>query len=178
MVALGFGALIYQAKQTPKMNAPYVALGSSYAAGVGLGPRAPGSPWLCGRSGNGYPQQLARLMGLSLSDMSCGGGTVENVLKGGQFFMGPQIDAIGPDTKLVTLTAGGNDINYVGDLMMLSYTHRPGISGFIARRLGKSAKPAQDRDFGALQDNIVSTVREIMRRASPLGTMRAARCHG
>ena len=73
--SLGVALLAYQGRQRPDTSAEYVALGSSFAAGLGLGPRVPGSPIVCQRSVNGYPQQLARMTGLSLSDMSCSGAT-------------------------------------------------------------------------------------------------------
>ncbi len=165
LIGLGLGVLAYQGKQAPKTDSPYVALGSSYAAGIGLGPRQPGSPLVCMRSGNGYPQQLARSAGLSLTDMTCSGATDINILRGGQVFLGPQIDAIGPDTTLVTLTAGGNDIGYIRDMIALSQPQHSSFVRFVARLSWHGAKPAQDRDFGQLKNNMAATVSEIMRRA-------------
>ena len=143
----------------------YVALGSSFAAGLGLGPRAPGSPLVCQRSVNGYPQQLARIMRLSLTDMTCSGATVRHVLRGGQVFLGPQIDAIGPDTRLVTITAGGNDVGYVGDLTAMAFRRRGGVVGFLLGRFWKGAKPIEERPFDRLYRDLVSTLSEIRRRA-------------
>ena len=100
--------------------AQYVALGSSFAAGLGLGPRAPGSPFFFMRSINGYPQQLARMVDLSLVDASCSGATTRHVLHGGQFFQPAQIDMLVSTTELVTLTAGGNDVGYIRDLVFLA----------------------------------------------------------
>ena len=108
--------LFHQGHQAPKMGSEYVAMGSSFAAGPGLGDVEPGSPTLCARSTKNYAHLLAQARGLTLTDMSCGGATTAHVLRGGQFFQGPQIDAIGPDTKLVTVTIGGNDIAYIGGL--------------------------------------------------------------
>ncbi len=160
-----FVLLYFQGRQRPDTGAEYVALGSSYAAGLGLGPRVPGSPIVCQRSVNGYPQQLARITGLTLTDMSCSGATVSHVLRGGQMFQGPQIDALGPDTRLVTLTAGGNDIAYVGDLTALAYQQRGGVAGFLIGLFWNGAQPAAERNFEALRANLVSTLREIARRA-------------
>jgi len=56
--------LVWQAKRRPDTSGQHVALGRSFAAGMGLGPRDPGSPFVCMRSANGYPRLLARAAGL------------------------------------------------------------------------------------------------------------------
>lgn len=99
--------------------AQYVALGSSFASGPGISERAPGAPHLCGRSQDNYAHQLARKRGLALMDVTCGGATTKNILEGGQFMQGSQLDALRPETELVTVTIGGNDINYMGQLIAL-----------------------------------------------------------
>jgi lysophospholipase L1-like esterase len=161
--ATAFAAVIvYQVRRAPTRNAYFVALGSSFAAGAGLGKRAPGSPIVSYRSINGYPQQLARLLKVpSFTDMTSSGSTVRHVLHGGQFGLGPQIDALGPDTRLVTLTAGGNDIGYVGDLMAMAYRNRKGLVGSLARVMKRGAKPVQDRGFAALEADLIATLIEI-----------------
>jgi lysophospholipase L1-like esterase len=162
---LGFAYLFCQGRQKPNTGSEYVALGSSFAAGLGLGPRIPGSPIICQRSVNGYPQQLARMMGLSLTDMSCSGATTNHVLRGGQVFLGPQIDALGQGTRLVTITAGGNDIGYVGDLTAMAFRRSGGVKGFLVGRFGKEAQSVTDRKFDQLQADLIATLREISRRA-------------
>lgn len=148
-------------------NAYYVALGSSFADGLGLGPRAPGSPIISQRSLNGYPQQLARMLEVpSFTDMTSSGATIRHVLKGGQIYLGPQVDALGPDTRLVTLTAGGNDVSYVGDLMLLSQHNSKGLMGFFLNAFWKGPKPIGARDFAALGVCMGETLNEIHRRAS------------
>lgn len=57
------GIIWYQAQWRDVRKSEYVAMGSSFAAGAGLGRLQPGSPWLCARSVNGYPQQLAHMLG-------------------------------------------------------------------------------------------------------------------
>jgi lysophospholipase L1-like esterase len=163
--AICFGILLYQGKQKPPTTAPYVALGSSYAAGLGLGARSPGSPFICQRSINGYPQRVARMSGLMLTDMSCSGATMRHVLKGGQMFLGPQIDALGPATRLVTITAGGNDVSYVSDLTAMAYRRKGGVTGFIVSRLWAGPKAFEKRDFEQLENDMSATLREIRQRA-------------
>jgi lysophospholipase L1-like esterase len=162
---LGLGILVYQGKRPPRVNSPYVALGSSFAAGLGLGSREPGSPFVCQRSINGYPQQLARMAKFVLTEMSCSGATIGHVLRGGQMFLGPQIEAVGPDTQLVTITAGGNDIGYVGDLTAMAYRRKGGLAGLMVGRFWKGAKPVGERDSARLQADMEATLREIRRRA-------------
>ena len=165
VVLSGFAVLYHQGRQRPRTGAEYVALGSSFAAGLGLGPRVPGSPLVCQRSINGYPQQLARMAGLALVDMSCSGATVSHVLRGGQMFQGPQLDALGAGTRLVTLTAGGNDVGYVGDLTALAFRRRGGAIGWLVGRFWKGALPVAERKFDRLQADLVATFSEIRRRA-------------
>ena len=82
-------------------------------------------------------------------------------MRGGQVFLGPQIDALGPDTQLVTLTIGGNDIDYVGDLTFMAFRNRGGFTGALAGLVWSGAKPVQDRKFGKLQRDLIATLREI-----------------
>lgn len=153
--------LAYQGRGIPQTDGEYVALGSSFSAGFGLGKSAANSPTICMRSINGYPSQLARILDLSLVDMSCSGATIKNVWHGGQAFLGPQIDAIGSNTQLVTLTAGGNDVNYVGDLGMLAYQYRIDlIKKFMGFRW-----VVEDKEFSQLEKNMTDVLKEITRRA-------------
>lgn len=94
----------------------YVAMGSSFAAGPGIPPVEPGSPAPCGRSVHNYANLVAGDLGLHLTDASCSGATTANVLSQDQDGQPPQIDAVGPGTRLVTVTIGGNDIDYLGSL--------------------------------------------------------------
>lgn len=166
VVFLGGASLVKQMRTPPVTNSYYVALGSSYAAGLGLGPRAPGSPIISARTVNGYPQQLARLLKVpSFTDMSSSGSTVRHVLHGGQMLLGAQIDALGPDTRLVTLTAGGNDVGYVGDLTAMAYSNQGGIIGTLVGVFWNGAKPVAERKFSDLENNLTATLFEIRRRS-------------
>lgn len=157
--------LMYQGHLQPAGDPQYVALGSSFAAGLGLGDRAPGSPFACQRSANGYPQQLARTTGLRLVDVTCSGSTAQHILSGGQFFQGPQIDAVGPSTHLVTLTSGGNDIAYIGDLVAMGYHNR---GGFIGRTLGllmSAPHSPAERNLAKVEADIRLAITQIRERA-------------
>jgi len=93
----------------------YVALGSSYAAGPGVGDKVPDTPARCSRSSLSYSRVLARQLKLDLVDASCGGATTANVLAPWKE-LPAQIDSLTPDTRLVTITVGGNDVRFVGNL--------------------------------------------------------------
>ncbi|WP_267354088.1 MULTISPECIES: SGNH/GDSL hydrolase family protein [unclassified Methylobacterium] len=161
-------AVLIRRRRPPATNAYYVALGSSFAAGLGLGQRAPGSPLVSQRGVDGYPQQLARLLRVpSFTDMTSSGSTVRQVLRGGQMLLGPQIDALGPDTRLVTLTAGGNDVGYVGDLTFMALRNEGGLVGTILKGVWQGPKRTREREFRELDANLRATLREIRRR-SPL----------
>lgn len=166
VVLIVLAAFAYDVRRPFVTNASYVALGSSYAAGMGLGPRAPGSPFASQRSVNGYPQQLARILKpRTFTDMSSSGSTVEHVLHGGQMMLPPQIDALGPDTRLVTITAGGNDVGYIGDLMAMAHQNHGGIKGSAVHTFWKGARPVAERDFAGLERKLRMTLREIKKRS-------------
>jgi lysophospholipase L1-like esterase len=165
LVVIAGAVIFYQGRQTPTGEPSYVALGSSYAAGAGLGSLQPGSPLLCARSVNGYPQQLARDLALSIVDMSCGGAVTANLIDGGQWFQGAQIRVIDRRTRLVTITAGGNDVGFVGDMSMGALRKTGTMLGWLADRFGGVPKPAAQRDFAKLHRELVALIREIHRRA-------------
>lgn len=119
-VLLGFAWLYRDGHSAPQEAAEYVALGSSFASGPGVGQQDPYSPHLCLRSIDDYPHLLARKRHLQLRDMSCGGATTKHILLGGQFLQGPQIDALDANTQLVTVTIGGNDVSYMAGLYVES----------------------------------------------------------
>jgi lysophospholipase L1-like esterase len=86
----------------------YVALGSSIASGYGISVQSTD----CGRSNRNYPNLVAAHHGLALTDVTCGAATIPNVVDTAQGTHPPQLTAVTPDTKLITVTVGGNDIGY------------------------------------------------------------------
>jgi lysophospholipase L1-like esterase len=110
-----------RATHTPELPAGsrYVAMGSSFAAGPGIAMEPTTQGGRCWRSPQNYPRQLARRLHLSLVDVSCSGATTEHLL-GPWADLPPQINAVTPETRLVTITIGGNDLAYVGGLIMAS----------------------------------------------------------
>ena len=100
-------------------GAHYVSMGSSFAAGPGISTVEPGTPPRCARSLDNYAHQLARRRGLALSDASCSGAVTANLLAAWDG-VPPQLDALRADTRLVTVTVGGNDLGYMSGLMAAS----------------------------------------------------------
>jgi lysophospholipase L1-like esterase len=105
----------------------YVALGDSYAAGP-LVPIPTGEPAGCLRSDHNYPSVVAQELGIAdFHDVSCSGATTENITGPQDVPLGknpPQLDALAPDTQLVTITIGGNDIGF-GDIVQECATRSP-----------------------------------------------------
>ena len=141
-------------------GARYVSMGSSFAAGPGVTESADTPPNACGRSVDNYAHQLARKRKLLLVDMGCNGATTRNVLEG-QNGLPPQVDALTPDTKLVTITIGGNDVSYMGAMIGSSCRNLAGADAAAAQKCNVSfvASEAQWRGAEQGMDHIVAEVR-------------------
>ena len=82
----------------------YVALGDSYASGLGAGDY--GDSGSCKRSANAYAQQWANTHAPSAFEFAaCSGAVTADVLSS-------QVGAITPDTELITISIGGNDAGF------------------------------------------------------------------
>lgn len=151
-------------------DARYVALGDSYTAGPLIPHQVPDPPG-CGRSTNNYPRLTAAALGAVLHDVSCSGATTRDMTSP-QLVVGgvnpPQLDALRPDTTLVSLGISGNDIGFAG-LVATCVSPTP---------LGS---PCRDRYAGAGGDEIsrrvadaglrVAAVLHEIRRRSPAATV-------
>lgn len=96
----------------------YVALGDSFAAAPGVPEQA--APLRCHKSTNNYPAVLARrLRAATFRDVTCSGATTDDIYsRSQQTAQGPvdrQLDAVAPDTELITITVGANDVGLAGD---------------------------------------------------------------
>jgi lysophospholipase L1-like esterase len=90
----------------------YVALGDSYAAAP-LVPDPDLSRIGCLRSRSNYPHQAAAQLGARLTDMSCSGATIDALTAPQGAAQGPQLDALGAETDVVSISIGGNDAGLV-----------------------------------------------------------------
>ncbi|MET8778486.1 SGNH/GDSL hydrolase family protein [Nocardia sp. NPDC004654] len=111
-------------------------------------------------------------------DVTCSGATTANILDEPQRLpvgpvMPPQIGAVTPDTELVTITVGGNDLGLIGG--MIARSCGPGLVGalpavsFLASELcasvlGDSAEPTA-ADFERVQGSIADVVRAVQSKA-------------
>jgi lysophospholipase L1-like esterase len=144
-------------------GAHYVAMGSSFAGGPGITDPADSPTTRCQRSRDNYPHQLARRRGLKLTDVSCGGAMTAHILSAWNE-LPAQADAVRPDTRLVTLTIGGNDVNYSGGLLGASC---------VAAAAGDPAKTSSCRPlarpteaaFASAEKGMRDIVAEIRSRA-------------
>lgn len=89
----------------------YVAMGDSYSAASGNLPLDPKAAPECARSTRNYPHVIAKQIGAQLTDVTCGGAQTSHYFTAQYQGVPPQLDAVGPDTQLVTMTIGGNDAN-------------------------------------------------------------------
>ncbi|WP_084249992.1 SGNH/GDSL hydrolase family protein [Sphingomonas mali] len=140
----------------------YVAMGSSYAAGPGIGESADIPSNRCGRSTDNYAHRLARHLGMRLTDVSCSGATTAHIL-GSWDQLPAQVDAIMPDTRLVTLTIGGNDVGFVGFLFGASCRVEAHRTGSV-RRCPDVTRPTEAQ-WTALEQSLLRIVAEVRRRA-------------
>jgi hypothetical protein len=95
---------------------PYVSLGDSFVSGP-LIPNQGSYPIGCEQSTNNYPHLAAAALGLQLTDMSCAGATSSN-MNSPQTTTGgtnpPQLSPINSSTRVVSISIGGNDIDFSG----------------------------------------------------------------
>src|SRR3954469_6869580 len=100
--------------EPPALADSYVSLGDSYVAGPFI-PLPTPQPWGCLKSDHNYAHLAAPRLGLELRDPSCSGAETDDMTQTQGVSPGPnppQFDALGADTKFVTLGIGGNDIAF------------------------------------------------------------------
>lgn len=89
----------------------YVALGDSYTSGYGLPTQLTSPSYIagCGQSSNSYPHLIAAHYGIPVDDRACAGATTANFTQA-QGANPAQDSALGTNTRLVTVSMGGNDV--------------------------------------------------------------------
>ncbi|PQP24835.1 SGNH/GDSL hydrolase family protein [Rhodococcus opacus] len=117
------------ADAAPDSAIRYVALGDSRATGSPHDPLSIRDG--CFRTSDAYPQIVADTLGAaSYVSRACAGAKTENITNTPQFTVTgaqpPQIGALQPDTTLVTVSIGGNDIAW-SSLVEPCYTFVPGL---------------------------------------------------
>lgn len=132
--------------------ATYTALGDSYASGNGAGTP---TGWLCGRFSDAYPIQLTKTIGpVRFHSAACGGASTTSVIW-------DQLAWIG-DSDLVTLTVGGNEVDFVGVLNECVYQWCSHTT--CEDELRKSRRLIQS---STLFDRYVKMVKLVLQRMKP-----------
>lgn len=145
-------------------GAHYVNMGSSFAAGAGTGPAPAGSTPRCYQSTVNYAHLLADRLHLTLDDVSCGGATSAHLI-GAWNELAPQVDAVTTDTRLVTITVGGNDLALAGNLVSASCEQ-----GEIIHVAGMAVPcppphAVSEDDYVHLESNLREAAHQIAERA-------------
>ena len=163
MAALSLSGCAYRQSTAP-LPTTLVALGSSFAAGPGIGPIKPDTPARCTRSPLNYATLTAAALRMELVDASCGGATSAHIL-GAWSELPAQIDAVNAGAGVVTITIGGNDIGYVRNLMSASCNPAEGWT-YQGRHMScPPAAPPKAEDFARLEQNLRAIVAGIRQRA-------------
>jgi lysophospholipase L1-like esterase len=149
-----------QALEPPSPVSKYVAMGSSFASGPGITVSADTPSTRCARSRDNYAHQLARRHGLALTDVSCSGAVTANLLTAWNE-LPAQLDAVDAQTRLVTVTVGGNDVKYSAGLAAEGCTTaaRQGVA------CGGLPPPPTEQDYADLEARLRRIADEVRRRA-------------
>ena len=121
------------AQAAPAVN--YVALGDSYASGVGAG-SVSGS---CGQSPNAYPALWATASSpASFKFAACSGATTSDVISS-------QLSSLSSSTTLVSITIGGNDVGFssIMETCVLESTSSCESAVSAAEQYANTALPGQ-----------------------------------
>ena len=110
------------------------ALGSSFAAGPGIEPIADVTAM---RSARNYAHQLAERLDAQLVDLTVSGATTANVLDtpqdtGTGTIYPPQVDGVPETAAVVTITAGGNDLQFAGAMAYVAWRRLEPESPIVA----------------------------------------------
>ena len=144
----------------------YAAMGSSFGAGPGIAPRAPARPRRAGRSAGNYAHLVARALHLDLHDVTYSGATTSDILTASAAGQPAQLDAVTPDTRLVTITAGGNDVGFLPRLTLASLPWPlRALPRVKARVAGFGDPDATEERFAQLEGNLAMIGRRLRDRA-------------
>lgn len=146
------------------------ALGSSFAAGPGIDPIVDAGAQ---RSGHNYAHQLAERLGARLVDRTVSGATTANILDTPQVTMegrelAPQLEGVPADADVVTVTAGGNDLQFAGALLHTAWTrHDPAspLLELMGAQFPHGIPAPIDATIAAAAEGLVRIVEETRRRA-------------
>lgn len=147
-------------KSQPCSSPIYVALGSSFAAGPGVG------EFVVDSIGNAqgtlaYPNQLSKKLGLNSSEYVNAASSGELLARVDPY----QTQFVKETTRLVTISAGGNDVHYTRDTIAAAF--RTQLRSKVVQVLFDfllPLKPASKRNYTGLAasfDRVIRSIRTI-----------------
>lgn len=155
----GFGGSQPSREPRPPIRS-YVAIGDGFAAGPLVGTTAVARG--CQRGSKNYPAQVAARLGVRVTDVSCTGASTRAMLyrsaaPDGKGELEAQIDAVTPQTDLVTITAGISDENLL----------QRGFYVCMAWPCAKLRIPAQQLagEASTAGDQATEIVRQVLQKA-------------
>lgn len=146
-----------------------VSLGSSFAAGPLIPPVVDED---AGRSGRNYPHLAAARLGAELVDLTVSGATTATILDeqqttySGKVFA-PQIDGVPHDADVVTITAGGNDLDYTGSMLFAAFRRldpEHPVSRYLAPRFPDGLQEPSEDMVRAAETGLVRIVEGVAAR--------------
>jgi lysophospholipase L1-like esterase len=141
------GAAAQAHATSPPVN--YVALGDSYSAASGVLPLDLTAPAPCLRSTRNFSHVIAGTIGAQLTDVTCGAADTSHFATSQYPGVPPQLDALSSDTRLVTMTIGGNDSGVFVNAILSC-----GSAGLSTLGTGT---PCKDRYGSSFEDTIRNT---------------------
>jgi lysophospholipase L1-like esterase len=143
----------------------YVALGDSYSAASGVLPVDLTAPLVCLQSTRNYPHVIAARTGARLDDVTCGGADTSHFTTAQYPGVPPQLDAVGADTDLITMTIGGNDSGVFAGAIVAC-----GSAGLLT--LGHGS-PCKDQNGTRFEDTVRTTTYPALVAALRAATAKA-----
>ncbi|MCK9898451.1 SGNH/GDSL hydrolase family protein [Frankia sp. AgB32] len=125
------------------------------------------------RSAHNYAHLLAARLDARLVDLSVSGATTETILDSAQTTMtgarfAPQIDGLPADTDIITVTAGGNDLQFAGSMLAAAWhSHDPHSpwAQMLNEMVANGIPTLTDADVERAADGLARIVSESRRRA-------------
>jgi lysophospholipase L1-like esterase len=135
-----------------------VALGDSQAAGPLIFNQ---DSWDCLRSDDNWPHYAAAELGATLADVTCSGATTSDLTSKRFGYIAAQLDAVEPDTDVVTLTIGANDLS-LGTLVPSCFNPFPAPVGISCKSWHRDT---YDTQLVGVADRVAAAVQAIHQTA-------------
>jgi lysophospholipase L1-like esterase len=137
-----------------KVTIRYAALGDSFSSGVGTGSYTLSAS--CKRSVYAYPYLVAQqLRNTSLSFVACSGATTQDLIAS-------QLQAVTSTTSLVTLTIGGNDIDFAGLIYQCTVADCSTALDTTRANLEATLGPKLDQVYDAVKSRAASGAKIVV----------------